>query len=68
MKLDVLLYFPFLLLSDVHSGVAQKYQHVLGFVTDDIPIGLLVINRKLSLGTFLECHVIGVNKRRINTM
>ena len=30
------LYFPLLLLSDVHSGVAQKYQHVSRFVTDDM--------------------------------
>ena len=42
MKLDILhldiLVFPFLLLSDVLLGVAQKYmyQHVKGFVTDDI--------------------------------
>ena len=42
------IYFPFFLLSDVHTSVAQKYQHVLGFVTDDIPSCLLVINRKMS--------------------
>ena len=46
-------------MSDVPSGYAQKYQHVPGFVTDDIPSGPLV---------FLECHVTGVTKGRINTM
>ena len=49
------------MLLDVHSGVAQKYQYLPGFVADDIPSCLLVINRKL----FLECHVTGVIKRTI---
>ena len=48
--------------------VPQKYQHVPGFVIDDILSCLLVTNRKLSWGTFLECHVTSVTKRRINTM
>ena len=47
---------------------AQKYQHVTGFVTDDILSCLLVINRKLSRGTFLKSHATGVTKNRINTM
>ena len=59
------LYFPFFLFSLVPAGVAQKYRYVPGVVTDDILNCLLVINRKLS---FLECHVTGVTKRRINTM
>ena len=33
---------------DVHSGVAQKYQNVPGFMTNDILGCLLVINWKLS--------------------
>ena len=61
------IYISLSFVSDVHSGVAQKYQDMPGFMTDDILSCLLVINRKLSRGTFFVCHVTGVTKRRINT-
>ena len=59
---------PFLPVVGLHPVDAQKYQHVPVFGTDDIFSCLLVIDRKLSWGTFWECHVTGVTKRRINTM
>ena len=62
------IYISLSFVSDVHSGVAQKYQDMPGFMTDDILSCLLVINLKLSRGTFFVCHVTGVTKRRINKM
>ena len=70
MKLDIphVAILPILAVFGCTLGVAQKYQHVLGFMTEEILSCLLVLNRKLSWGTLLECHVSGVNKQRINTM
>lgn len=55
-----ILILPFLpVIMDVHSGAAQKikYQHLPGFVIDDIFCCLIVIYRRLSWGTFWKCHV-----------
>ena len=54
-----MLIFPFFPLSDVHPSAAQRYQHVPGFVTDDIFSSVLVINRKLN-----RRNILGMSRER----